>query len=161
MEPTPNPRFLPSPTAKVHPLVRFLEKVDHDELTGCWVWIGSRRSGRTSDHYGQFFPSRTKPANAHTWSFWLFRGVWPKGFELDHTCKNALCVNPLHLQPVTREENLDRLNHDKGEYQFEPWIVLNEEQFEWFEERAAIMEHDGGLPREQAERYAFAAALQY
>lgn len=37
----------------------------------------------------------------------------------------------------------------------EAWPLLDT-----FEERAAIMEHDGGMPREEAERWAYADVTQ-
>lgn len=32
----------------------------------------------------------------------------PDGFHRDHTCCFSLCVNPAHLEPVSREENQAR-----------------------------------------------------
>ncbi len=31
--------------------------------------------------------------------------------ELDHLCQNRRCVNPAHLEPVSRSENLRRVNY--------------------------------------------------
>lgn len=33
------------------------------------------------------------------------RGPIPPGLALDHLCRNKLCVNPRHLEPVTYTEN--------------------------------------------------------
>ena len=32
----------------------------------------------------------------------------PEGLELDHLCRNRRCVNPDHLEPVTKSENMRR-----------------------------------------------------
>ena len=32
-------------------------------------------------------------------------GLVPSGLELDHLCRNRACINPDHLEPVTRKEN--------------------------------------------------------
>lgn len=76
---------------------RFWARVD--KSTGdCWLWTG----GRTADGYG------TMTFSAHRMAFELARGPVPKNLELDHICKVRLCVNPAHLEPVTRSENLRR-----------------------------------------------------
>ena len=35
-------------------------------------------------------------------------GPIPEGLDLDHLCRNRWCVNPEHVEPVTRRENLIR-----------------------------------------------------
>lgn len=32
----------------------------------------------------------------------------PDGYEIDHLCRNTICVNPEHLDVVTRQENMRR-----------------------------------------------------
>jgi HNH endonuclease len=47
---------------------------------GCWEWTGAR-----SDV-----------------------GPVPKGLTIDHLCRNTSCVNPAHMEVVTRAENNQR-----------------------------------------------------
>jgi hypothetical protein len=61
--------------------------------TDCWIWLG----GINTSGYGQ-----------HVTVYERYVGPVPEGLELDHLCKNRLCVNPDHLEPVTRSENLRR-----------------------------------------------------
>ena len=82
----------------------------------CWLWTASvNKSG-----YGQFGSHSHKFA-AHRFSFELHKGPIPDGLELDHLCRNRLCVNPAHLEPVTTRTNLMRgvsfsaKNHAKRE----------------------------------------------
>jgi hypothetical protein len=34
--------------------------------------------------------------------------VIPDGFDLDHLCRNRLCIKVAHLEPVTRKQNMER-----------------------------------------------------
>lgn len=69
----------------------------------CWLWTGDR----TDDGYGLFsvHPARL---GAHRWAYSLMRAEIPNGLDLDHLCRVTSCVNPWHLEPVTREENIRR-----------------------------------------------------
>lgn len=69
----------------------------------CWEW--ARVS--SPDGYGRF---RFRGAQwlAHRASYALHVGPIPEGLDLDHLCRNRRCVNPSHLEPVTRSENLHR-----------------------------------------------------
>lgn len=42
---------------------------------------------------------------AHRVSYELFVGTIPRGYTIDHLCRNTHRVNPYHLEPVTPEEN--------------------------------------------------------
>lgn len=46
---------------------------------------------------------------AHIFSYRLHGNVIPEGFEVDHQCRNQLCVNPDHLNAVTRKVNRENL----------------------------------------------------
>lgn len=45
---------------------------------------------------------------AHRFMYESVVGEIPKGLELDHLCRNRSCINPEHLEPVTRRENTVR-----------------------------------------------------
>lgn len=86
---------------------RLMDKVQIGQSpTACWLWTGSLRAG-----YGQI-RVRTETgwtvAAAHRVSYELARGPIPDGLDLDHLCRNTVCVNPRHLEPVTRQTNVLR-----------------------------------------------------
>ena len=72
---------------------------------GCWAWTGATTS--RSKPYGQ---CKYKGRNVlvHTLLYELLKKPIPEGHEIDHLCRNALCCNQAHLEPVTRRENIRR-----------------------------------------------------
>lgn len=73
-------------------------------LNGCWQWSGALwRNG-----YGKTSRRIHDTRLAHRAFFTEHRGPIPEGMDLDHLCRNRACVNPEHLQPVSRAVNLDR-----------------------------------------------------
>lgn len=87
------------------PLLRFFEKVLIDPVNQCWLWLGATNPGG----YGDLFPGRgRRRQSAHRFSYETFIGNVPTGLDLDHLCRVRSCVNPWHLEPTTRKENLRR-----------------------------------------------------
>lgn len=81
----------------------FWSKVSHPSLYACWEWTAGKNGGG----YGSFwFNGKTK--SAHSVAYELFYGPILEGLEPDHLCRNTSCVNPLHLEAVTRKENIRR-----------------------------------------------------
>lgn len=80
---------------------RFWAKVEKTDT--CWLWTGCL----SGVGYGQI-RIHTKCHLAHRYSFELHKHQIPAGLVLDHLCRNRRCVNPDHLEPVTRHENIRR-----------------------------------------------------
>lgn len=76
---------------------RFWSKVRREG--SCRVWTGTI----AHDGYGKY-----SGTSAHAYAYREAYGDLEPGYELDHLCRNRSCVNPLHLQPVTRRENIMR-----------------------------------------------------
>jgi hypothetical protein len=80
---------------------RFWSKVDKTDT--CWLWTACCRP----DGYGQFWQDG-RMQRAHRLAFRDLLGAIPRRFVLDHLCRVRNCVNPDHLEIVTRGENIQR-----------------------------------------------------
>jgi len=77
---------------------RFLAKVVKTDT--CWLWQGSH----TRQGHGTFNP-HCKTIGAHRYSYEHYVGPIPESLDVDHMCRVPACVNPKHLEPVTKSEN--------------------------------------------------------
>lgn len=87
-------------------------RFDHHVIVtpGCWLWDGNhneRGYPRVNAHGKNGY-------KAHRLAYELYVGQIPSGMEIDHLCRNRGCVNPDHLEPVTREENNRRMHRRKA-----------------------------------------------
>jgi hypothetical protein len=73
---------------------RFLTKVLQTD--SCWDWQGDIQK----DGYGKL-----ASALAHRLSYRLFKSEIPADLTIDHLCRNRRCVNPDHLEVVTKRIN--------------------------------------------------------
>lgn len=75
---------------------------------GCWEWTGNR----TKNHKGEYVYGILCFVGihwlAHRLSYVIHVGPIPEGTEIDHVCRNVLCVNPSHLEAVTHTTNMRR-----------------------------------------------------
>lgn len=90
---------------------RFLSKITFNYQNNCWEWVG-----RLSVYGYGMFDSRTIHKSKRIWmahriSYALFRNLeLMEDNVLDHLCRNRKCVNPEHLEIVSRRENVIRGN---------------------------------------------------
>lgn len=67
--------------------------------SGCWLWLGCL----DKDGYGWFSGGVSR--RAHRTSYEVLVGPIPPGLVPDHVCRVRSCVNPRHLELVTRRTN--------------------------------------------------------
>jgi len=68
----------------------------------CWEWTAfiNQRTG-----YGGYTIAKIGHFLPHRMFYELFVEPIPKHLICDHLCRNRICVNPVHLEPVTYKEN--------------------------------------------------------
>lgn len=71
---------------------------------GCWHWVGAP----TAQGYG-LIRYGGKYRTAHRVSYEINVAPLPDGMQIDHACRNRMCVNPDHLRVVTDGENKQNL----------------------------------------------------
>lgn len=87
---------------RVNPLERFWAKVQKTE--GCWSWLGKKMP----NGYGTFWTGE-KYDLPHRFSYEVFNDEKiPIKLVIDHLCRNRICVNPKHMEVVSRGENVLR-----------------------------------------------------
>lgn len=82
-----------------------IDVLTHYELDGdCWRWSGAL----WANGYGKTSVEVHGTRLAHRAFYVEHRGQIAAGMDLDHLCRNRWCVNPDHLEQVTRAVNLQR-----------------------------------------------------
>lgn len=95
-----------------------------ENADGCWIW---QRARCKRPPYGLVWDPRTKTRTlAHRVYYIQAKGPIPDGLHLDHLCGVPQCVNPDHLEPVTRRENAQRGRNAKLN-----WPIVNRLRKEW------------------------------
>jgi hypothetical protein len=89
---------------------RFYANVQKRPEDTCWHWQGCPNG---AVGYGQI-SIHGRRVMAHRLSYVMHKGPIPDGLEIDHLCRNPMCVNPAHLEAVTHRENVRRGKMGQG-----------------------------------------------
>jgi hypothetical protein len=94
-------------TASTDALGRLLDRSVQDGE--CWIWQGCTdlRYGRIGAFGRQWL--------THRLAYTLLVADVPDHLQIDHLCRNRLCINPAHLEAVPQQVNLAR--------GFGPWAI--------------------------------------
>lgn len=96
---------------KVRARVRVVES---GLVTPCWVWTGPDSGGGRGGGYARMnLDGQTVAVHIVMWT--NEHGFVPGRKQLDHICRNRLCVNPEHLELVTHKRNQRRRAHAQRE----------------------------------------------
>jgi HNH endonuclease len=95
-------RYLPGHQHRLSSVDYIVE--DRGYATPCWIW----QLATVFRGYGRIRVNG-KQIPAHLFMYEKVRGVEvEKGLDMDHLCRVHRCVNPDHLEPVSREVNMQR-----------------------------------------------------
>jgi hypothetical protein len=107
---------------------RFISRISV-AASGCW----EMDTFHDRNGYAQFHRSKNL-YKAHRISYEWHKGKILAGLTVDHLCENKGCVNPEHLEAVTREEN-GRRHNAKGYKKW--WVTLSDEDRATFVENVS------------------------
>lgn len=97
-------------TKKISDVDRLMSHV-RIEQNGCWTWTAAAMSGGYAvTSFGSRSNNSRKMVYAHRLMYELIKGKVPSDLQLDHLCRNRLCINPDHLEAVTARVNQIRGN---------------------------------------------------
>lgn len=74
-----------------------------ESVDDCWQWGGYVQNAGYA-----LMSTFQRTILAHRWAYQYFIEPIKNKFTLDHLCMNKLCVNPYHLEQVTRTTNIQR-----------------------------------------------------
>lgn len=102
---------------------------------GCWEWLGALMTGG----YGSCWYGK-QSIGAHRVSYFFHKGIMSnRAQQIDHLCRNRACVNPDHMELVTRKENILRGMAPSAKYARSTRCIRGHE----FDEKNTIVNPDG------------------
>lgn len=85
------------------PMPHDYEERDCGYTTQCWIWT----RGADRDGYGKrMIPNGSRAAAAHRGAYEAAHGAIPDGFVVHHRCDQPACVNPDHLEAMSRADHV-------------------------------------------------------
>ncbi len=87
--------------------LRFWRKV-HVLENGCWEWTASAVGPPGFKGASYWSREEQRMVYAYRLSYEAFVEIIPSHLEIDHLCRNRLCIRPSHLEAVTHRENVRR-----------------------------------------------------
>lgn len=136
--------------ARKHPplLQRMWAMIEPDPVTGCWEWVG----GKTLGGYGRISIEGVT-RTAHRVLFEQMSGPISGLMEVDHLCVNRGCVNPAHLESVSREENIQRSTTNNTTGKTLPTITIETVRaIEKSHKTCAVLAREHGISSSSVER---------
>ena len=85
--------------------IQWEERINKNGTNGCWDWT----SYVNKKGYGII---SGKKAHRVSWEFYNDKKI-RNGYEIHHKCENKKCVNPAHLQEMTKSEHSSLSNKGK------------------------------------------------
>jgi hypothetical protein len=85
---------------------RVQDKISPEPMSGCWLWTGAVTRGGYGHVYAGGGRRAPRYQTAHRFVYEALVSPLDPTLDLDHVCRNPACVNPAHLRPATRRENL-------------------------------------------------------
>lgn len=95
--------------ADIDRFFKYVEKLPN----GCWFWNGARSRGKKNRKWYGSFRLGKQTVRAHRFACEVLGGEagpreCPPQHDRDHICRFSLCVNPDHLEVVTKLVNQER-----------------------------------------------------
>lgn len=78
----------------------------------CWIWTGAVSSNGYGNTWLKVGDDSWQYTTPHRLIYRDMVGLIPLGWDLHHKCENRRCVNPAHLEPMSRP--------DHQRYHFDP-----------------------------------------
>lgn len=95
---------------------KVMARIEIDPVTGCWLWTGptSGETGRGKGYPRMSLGGQTVAVHLVMWT--NAHGYIPGKKQVDHKCRNRLCVNPdpEHTELVTQKRNAIRREEANG-----------------------------------------------